>query len=65
MKTNMLDYVKTILSKVSFDKRLFRKEYRKSLNWLSESEASQLKRWLRSQGLVVVRQSSRGDSPGN
>jgi hypothetical protein len=59
MKKSMLDYVKIVLSKVSFDRRLFRKEYRKSLSWLSHNEINELRSWLRQQryagNLVVVR----------
>lgn len=49
MKTSMLEYVKIILAKVSFSKILFRKEYRKSFNWLSKSESQELKAWIRQQ----------------
>jgi len=49
MKTSMLEYVKTVLVKVSFSKNLFRKEYRKSLSWLSKSESQELKDWIRQQ----------------
>jgi hypothetical protein len=45
---NMFNYCKIILGKVSFDRTLFRKEYRKSLRWLSEDEATALKHWIRS-----------------
>ena len=41
----MLDYVKTILEKVSFDKRLFEKELRKALRMLGLDELKQLKSW--------------------
>lgn len=58
MKTSMLDYMKVILSKVSFDRRLFRKEYKKSLSWLSSNEAMELKDWLRQQRMAAVRQCS-------
>lgn len=44
----MLDYGKLILSKVSFDKKLFRKEYRKALAHLNESDAQSLRHWVRS-----------------
>lgn len=54
MKTSMLEYVKIVLSKVSFDRKLFRKEYKKSLSWLSTNEASELKQWLRSHNLKLV-----------
>lgn len=40
----MLEYSKTILSKVSFDKRLFEKELAKAIALIG-SEISELKRW--------------------
>lgn len=42
----MLEYVKTVLQKVSFDTSLFRKELRKSINWLTTNERVELKTWL-------------------
>ena len=42
---HMLEYFKTILSKVSFDKRLFEKELRKAIKSLVEQEVSLLKEW--------------------
>jgi hypothetical protein len=47
MKKSMLDYCKLILAKVSFDKRLLRKEYRKSMSLLNITERYHLKQWLR------------------
>ncbi|MFD2246110.1 hypothetical protein [Pontibacter ruber] len=41
----MLEYVKTILTKVSFDKMLFEKELRKSFRFLVKEELTQLKQW--------------------
>jgi predicted SprT family Zn-dependent metalloprotease len=41
----MLEYVKTVLSKVSFNKDLFEKELRKALNMLIPEELAQLKNW--------------------
>lgn len=41
----MLEMSKYILKKVSFDKRLFRKELLKSLRWLKKEEALLLKSW--------------------
>ena len=41
----MLEYFKTILSKVSFDKRLFEKELRKAIKSLVPDEVYQLKEW--------------------
>ncbi|MCX2744492.1 hypothetical protein OO013_11485 [Mangrovivirga sp. M17] len=41
----MLEYVKTILSKVSFNRELFEKELKKALNMLLPREIHQLKKW--------------------
>lgn len=41
----MLEYVKVILSKVSFDKNLFEKELLKGLKTLVKEEAEELKAW--------------------
>jgi hypothetical protein len=41
----MLEFTKKILSKVSFDKYLFRKELSKSVRWLSKKEVITLKIW--------------------
>lgn len=41
----MLEYVKTVLVKVSFDRRLFEKELRKGLNLLRPSEIQEFKDW--------------------
>ena len=41
----MLEYFKTILSKVSFSKSLFEKELRKAIKVLVEDELKELQRW--------------------
>lgn len=41
----MLSYVKKILSRVSFDARLFEKELRKAINMLIAEEVQDLKNW--------------------
>jgi len=41
----MLNYVKTVLTKVSFSALLFEKELRKALKLLIGEEVSELKRW--------------------
>ncbi|MBT3621639.1 MAG: hypothetical protein HN535_02670 [Flavobacteriales bacterium] len=41
----MLEFSKKILSKVSFDKKLFRKELQKSATWLNNKEGITLKIW--------------------
>ena len=46
-KQSMLGYCKLILQKMSFNKKLFLKEYRKSLSYLNSEEQNELKRWVR------------------
>jgi hypothetical protein len=46
-RITMLDYSKTVLKAVSFDRRLFIKEYRKALRWLTSDECVKLKFWVR------------------
>ena len=41
----MLEFSKKVLNKVSFDKKLFKKELQKSLRWLSKKEMTHLKIW--------------------
>ena len=41
----MLEYVKTILKKVSFDRRLFEKELIKAIKALLKEEIKELKEW--------------------
>ncbi len=45
MSMSMLEYVKLILEKVSFDKKLFEKELKKGLLTLVPDEVKQLKEW--------------------
>ena len=45
----MLELSKTILSKISFDKILFKKELRKARKWLKPNEALVLKVWCLAQ----------------
>ena len=47
--SNMITFCKTILSKVSFDEHLLRKEYYKCLDYLSAGERPGFKRWVRQQ----------------
>lgn len=42
----MLDYTKSILSKVSFDINLFKKELAKSYRYLMNNEREELKKWV-------------------
>ena len=41
----MLEFSKKVLNKVSFDKKLFKKELQKSLRWLNKREMTHLKIW--------------------
>jgi hypothetical protein len=41
----MLNYVKTVLTKVSFDALLFEKELRKAIRLLIAEEINELRRW--------------------
>jgi hypothetical protein len=45
----MLEYFKTILSKVSFDRFLFEKELKKAIQALVPQELSEFKEWCYSQ----------------
>lgn len=46
-KVSMFEYCKTILEKISFSRKLFLKEYRKSLHYLNTNERTEFKRWVR------------------
>lgn len=52
----MLEYIKTILVKVSFDKMLFEKELRKAFKVLATEELQQLKQWCYDQfsGMYLI-----------
>jgi len=41
----MLDFCKEVLTKVSFDKILFRKELQKAIKWLSRDELVLFRQW--------------------
>jgi hypothetical protein len=46
-KLSLLEYSKIILSKISFDRKLFRKEYKKAFRGLGNSDRVTLKNWVR------------------
>ncbi|HMX88020.1 MAG TPA: hypothetical protein PKD30_05920 [Saprospiraceae bacterium] len=48
-KQSMLEYSKIILTKMSFSKALFRKEYKKAIDILTVDERGQLENWARLQ----------------
>jgi hypothetical protein len=45
MQKPMLNYVKAVLIKVSFDARLFEKELRKAIRFLIREEVDELRHW--------------------
>ncbi|MEQ8906200.1 hypothetical protein [Ekhidna sp.] len=47
MRTSFLEYSKIILTKVSFDNSLFKKEFRKALRMLKPHERHELKSWAK------------------
>lgn len=42
----MLEYIKNVLKKVSFDESLFQKELKKSEKWLDPKEQNELRQWV-------------------
>jgi hypothetical protein len=50
----MLEYSKLILSKMTFDKGLFKKELKKAFRYLNREERTQLINWVRSKPELVV-----------
>jgi len=46
MSKNMLEYTKTLLKKVSFDVKLFRKELAKAYQNLLDEEVEELREWV-------------------
>ena len=48
-KGSMLEYSKFILSKMTFDKKLFQKEFKKAFRYLNREERRQLVTWVRSE----------------
>jgi len=42
---SMLEYIKIILQKVSFDRKLFEKELRKAIRMLMPAEIKRLRQW--------------------
>ena len=50
----MIEYYKTLLEKVSFDRNLFRKEYNKAISNLNKKEVDDLKKWLQDKKLIKM-----------
>ena len=52
MRTLYLEYYKVVLEKVSFDRRIFRREYIKAQRVRSNKEIGKLNKWLEKNRLV-------------
>ena len=50
MRNSYLEYYQLVLQKVSFDRRLFHKEYHKAIRTLSQGERNLLDHWVQSKG---------------
>ena len=61
--TSYLDYYKSILTKVSFDPRLFNKEYCKAARYLHPGELNDLNDWLASTGFHNILTEELGPGP--
>jgi hypothetical protein len=48
----MLEFSKTILNKVSFDRFLLQKEYKKCLTYLGREEQTELNKWFSDQDFI-------------
>ena len=53
-KLSMLEYSKIILSKISFDRRLFIKEYKKAFRYLDNHERNALRQWVRAESGTLL-----------
>lgn len=53
MGKSFLEYYKVVLSKVSFDRKLFMKEYAKALSAIDHDEFDQFHEWLKRHNLRV------------
>jgi hypothetical protein len=54
-KVSMLEYCKIILEKLSFNRTLFHKEYKKSFRYLQPEERVEFKRWVRDRYREMMR----------
>ena len=50
MKHSFLDYYKMVLERVSFDKELFNKEYKKAVKTMRAEQIDEFNRWIHSRG---------------
>lgn len=59
----MLAYTMLILEKVSFEPKLFRKELRKAIKYLSRDEYAQLKLWCQQKFLSIPFKQMKSPAP--
>jgi hypothetical protein len=60
-KVSMFEYCKLILEKLSFNKTLFVKEYRKSFKYLHPGEHSKFRRWVKKRfGSMILNSKASG-----
>lgn len=52
--SGFLEYAKSIIQKVSFDRHLLNKEYRKNLRYLTIQERRELQGWVEKQPFATV-----------
>lgn len=57
-KMNMFEYAKTILKKVSFDKGIFQREYKKFIRMLSDNESKKLQEWQKSNFKITINENN-------
>lgn len=50
---SMLEYIKLLLQKVSFNQELVKKEYAKGIKFLNLKDQEELKKWLDLKGISV------------
>ena len=60
METVMLAFSKQILKSVSFDKRLFWKEYRKVSRRMDRRESNRLREWIKKEYLQKSKEENHG-----
>lgn len=54
-KTSMVDYLKMILEKISFNRNLLIKEYRKGIKYLTPNERIEMRHWLQVKDISLVK----------
>lgn len=58
IKSSFLNLYKTVLDRVSFDVRLFHKEYEKALSFLNRRERQELNSWIQQNYRHIIQDES-------